>query len=150
MMQSYPLGQVGQPDIYCDSADRIGQVGQANGSIEFHCSFSRLALPLLKPRIPISGARSMSSDPAQLHGIIAAIVGFYFVVFVVVMVAIILPFWFILKKAGFSPWLSLINIVPFGPAILLYILAFAEWKVVPAPQMTWQPPYPPPPFPPQS
>ena len=25
---------------------------------------------------------------------------------------IIIPFWFICKKAGFSPWLSLLNIVP--------------------------------------
>jgi hypothetical protein len=91
----------------------------------------------------------MNSDPAQLHGIIAAIMGFYLVLWVVIMAAIILPFWFILKKAGFTPWLSLINIVPFGTPVLIYILAFAQWKVIPAPQMAWQPPYPPPPYPPQ-
>jgi hypothetical protein len=95
----------------------------------------------------------MNPDAQHIHGIIAAILGFYLILFVVIMAAIILPFWFILKKAGFSPWLSLINLVPFGPAILLYILAFAEWKVIPAPQTGWTPPlpYPPqPPFPPQS
>jgi ABC-type transport system involved in cytochrome c biogenesis permease subunit len=57
---------------------------------------------------------------------------------------IIVPFWFILKKAGFSPWLALLNAVPLGSLILLYVLAFAEWKVAPVPQ-AWpvQPPYPP-------
>jgi hypothetical protein len=93
----------------------------------------------------------MNPDTQQLHGIIAAVIGFYLIVLVVFMAAIIIPFWFILKKAGFSPWLSLINIVPLGTMILLYIVAFAEWKVIPAPQIGWQPPYPPqPPFPPQA
>jgi len=64
---------------------------------------------------------------------------------------ILIPFWFICKKAGFSPWLTLLNIIPMGNLILIYILAFAEWKVVPAPPPVWQqPPYPPrPPYPPQ-
>lgn len=74
-----------------------------------------------------------------------------------ILVIVILPFWFICKKAGFSPWLSLINFVPFGSLILLYVLAFVDWKVLPAPIAYWQqPPYPPqppypqqPPFPPQ-
>ena len=59
---------------------------------------------------------------------------------------VIVPFWFICKKAGFSPWLSLLNIVPFGMLILIYVLAFADWKVVPAPVPAWQAP---PAYPPQ-
>ncbi len=59
---------------------------------------------------------------------------------------IMVPCWFILKKAGFSPWLALLCIVPsLGTLVLLYVLAFAEWKVVPAPQAAWQPIPPPPP-----
>jgi hypothetical protein len=70
----------------------------------------------------------------------------YFVVVAILMI----PCWFILKKAGFSPWLSLMCIVPsLGTLILLYVLAFAQWKVVPAPQMAYVPPYPQPPLPPQ-
>ncbi len=90
-------------------------------------------------------------DPQQASGILAAILGFYLVFFVVFMAILIIPFWFILKKAGFPSWLSLINIVPFGTLILLYVLAFAEWKVIAAPQAGWPPPsYPPqPPYPPQ-
>jgi hypothetical protein len=78
------------------------------------------------------------------------------VIFVIPAIVIgFIPFWFICKKAGFSPLLSLLNFVPFGlgTLVLLYVLAFAEWKVVPAPQAYWppQPPYPPqPPFPPQA
>ena len=64
---------------------------------------------------------------------------------------ILIPYWFICKKAGFSPWLTLLNIVPFGGLVLIYVLAFAEWKVAPAPQPGWpQPPYPQPPMPPQA
>jgi hypothetical protein len=59
---------------------------------------------------------------------------------------VITPMWFICKKSGFSPWLSLLNIIPLGGLILLYVLAFSDWKVVPAPQPAWQiPPFPPPP-----
>jgi hypothetical protein len=68
-------------------------------------------------------------------------------IFILIILAIvILPFWFICKKAGFSPWLSLLNIVPLGGLVLMYVLAFAQWKVVPAPQPSWQPQ---PPYPPQ-
>jgi hypothetical protein len=56
---------------------------------------------------------------------------------------VIVPFWFICKKAGFSPWLSLLNIIPFGNLVLIYVLAFAEWKVTPAAPAMWQPPQPP-------
>jgi heme/copper-type cytochrome/quinol oxidase subunit 4 len=92
----------------------------------------------------------MNPDSQQMGGMLAAFIGIYLIVIVIAIAVIIIPFWFILKKAGFSPWLSLINIIPFGTLILLYVLAFAEWKVIPAPQMAFQPPYPPqPPFPPQ-
>jgi hypothetical protein len=42
----------------------------------------------------------------------------------------VIPFWFICKKAGFSPALSLLNLIPFyaGSLVLVYFLAFAEWK----------------------
>lgn len=83
----------------------------------------------------------MNSDP---QGVYTMLAGVYMVFLVVILAAIIFPFWVILKKAGFSPWLALINLVPFGTIVLLYILAFGEWKVFPAPQqISWQPPQPP-------
>lgn len=47
-------------------------------------------------------------------------------------VLLLIPYWMIWKKAGFSPWLSILMIVPVVNFIMLYVLAFAEWKVVPA------------------
>jgi hypothetical protein len=70
--------------------------------------------------------------------------------YLVVVAILMIPCWFILKKAGFSPWLSLLCIVPsLGTLVLLYVLAFAQWKVMPIPQMAYVPPYPQPPLPPQ-
>jgi hypothetical protein len=48
--------------------------------------------------------------------------GFAFWFFVLV-----IPFWQIFKKAGFSPWFSLLMSVPLLNAVMLYFLAFASW-----------------------
>jgi hypothetical protein len=42
----------------------------------------------------------------------------------------VIPFWFICKKAGYPPLLSLLNLIPFcvGTLALVYFLAFAPWK----------------------
>ena len=42
----------------------------------------------------------------------------------------VLPFWFICKKAGLSPWLSLLLIIPIGALVLPFILAFIDWPVL--------------------
>jgi hypothetical protein len=65
-------------------------------------------------------------------------------VFLLIGIAIVIvPFWFILKKAGFSPWLSLLCLIPGASLILLYVLAFGQWKTLAPPQWAGQPPYPP-------
>ena len=90
-------------------------------------------------------------DPATTH----FLRGFFVLlpIFIVVGIAIVLvPTWRICLKAGFSPWLSLLMLVPLGNLILLYFLAFADWRVVPMDQLGWPPQYPPqypPPYPPQ-
>jgi hypothetical protein len=79
------------------------------------------------------------------------------ILILITLVVIIVPFWFICKKAGLSPWLSMLNIIPFGNLniipfgnlVLIYILAFSDWKVVPAPQFGFPPNFPPPPYPQQ-
>ena len=40
----------------------------------------------------------------------------------------ILPYWKIFGKAGFSSALSLLILVPLANIIVLYYVAFAEWK----------------------
>ena len=40
---------------------------------------------------------------------------------------IILPFWFIFSKAGYSKWLSFLMVVPIVNIAMLYFLAFSTW-----------------------
>ncbi len=81
-------------------------------------------------------------DPAQVQHMIAAMVpliGFFVILFYAL---IIVPLWFAFKKAGLSPWLSLLTFVPIiGFLLPLYVLAFARWRVVPmAPEYPAYPP----------
>lgn len=41
--------------------------------------------------------------------------------------AIIIPFWRIFRKAGFSKWLSLLTIIPLVDLVVLYYVAFRKW-----------------------
>ncbi len=42
---------------------------------------------------------------------------------------VVLPFWKIFSKAGFSGWFSLAMVVPGLNVIALFYLAFARWPV---------------------
>jgi hypothetical protein len=93
-------------------------------------------------------------NPEMIQRFLMMIIPMLMIGYIVVVALVMVPCWFILKKAGFSPWLSLLCIVPsLGTLVLLYILAFADWKVMPSPQAAaFPPPYPPPPtsYPPQA
>jgi heme/copper-type cytochrome/quinol oxidase subunit 4 len=52
-----------------------------------------------------------------------------FLIGIVVLVAIV-PFWLICKKAGLSPWLSLIMVLPLGAILLPFLLAFMDWPAL--------------------
>ena len=94
------------------------------------------------------------ADPAQIRQLAMAMMAIIPFIVILGMIVVLIPIWFICKKAGFSPWLSLLSITPLGGVILLYVLAFADWKTSPLPQQVWQPPLPqprvPPGFPPQA
>ena len=81
--------------------------------------------------------------------IIPIMLVFYLIVIALVMV----PCWFILKKAGFSPWLSLLCIVPsLGTLVLLYVLALPSGRWCRCRKWPGSLPFrrpPPPPLPPQ-
>jgi hypothetical protein len=60
----------------------------------------------------------------------------------------IIPYWFIFKKAGFSPWLPVLMFFALAKIIILYVIAFSPWTVVPVlPYSVTQPPHQP--YPPQ-
>jgi hypothetical protein len=81
-------------------------------------------------------------DPQALHAVMA-MAGLFFTIGIIMIAIMIIPLWVIWKKAGLSPWLSLLSIIPMVHIIMLYVLAFSEWKVVPIAQPPYgQPPYP--------
>ena len=43
---------------------------------------------------------------------------------------IVIPFWVIFEKAGYSKWLSLLMVVPVVNIIAIYYLAFSEWPAL--------------------
>ena len=45
----------------------------------------------------------------------------------IILVLIVIAFRRIFKKAGFSPWLSLLMCIPFVNLVMLYFLAYARW-----------------------
>jgi uncharacterized protein (DUF983 family) len=45
-------------------------------------------------------------------------------------IIVIIPFWRIFAKAGYSGWLSLLMVIPLVNIIMLYFLAFADWPIL--------------------
>lgn len=78
-------------------------------------------------------------DPHTLH-MLTAMMALFPLFFLIFIVLVMIPYWMIWKKAGFSPWLSLLMLVPLVNFIMLYVLAFSEWKVIPLSQTTMLPP----------
>ena len=42
-------------------------------------------------------------------------------------IVVIIPFWRLCQRAGYSPWLSLLMALPLVNLIFLYVLAFSNW-----------------------
>jgi len=55
-------------------------------------------------------------------------------------IIVLIPYWFIFKKAGFSPFLALLMFLPLINIVALYFLAFARWNVIPAAMVYPAPP----------
>ena len=51
-----------------------------------------------------------------------------FVMFFICLPVVIIPYWQIFKKAGFPPALSLLVFFPLVNLVVLYYVAFSEWK----------------------
>lgn len=49
-------------------------------------------------------------------------------VMLVMAVLLVVPFWKLLPKLGYSSWISLVAIIPLGALVLIWILAFSEPK----------------------
>lgn len=54
--------------------------------------------------------------------------GIAIVIWLVMSAIVVVPFWFIFKRTGLSPFLSLLNLIPaIGLMISMAILAFVRW-----------------------
>jgi len=42
----------------------------------------------------------------------------------------IVPFWKICSKAGLSPWLSILMVVPLANIIVPFVVAFSDWPAI--------------------
>ena len=51
------------------------------------------------------------------------------VMFLLVIPIMIVPYWKIFSKAGFSGWLALLMLIPAVNLVVLYVVAFSEWKI---------------------
>ncbi len=39
----------------------------------------------------------------------------------------VVPFWRLCQRIGYSPWLSLLIVIPLANVAFIYFLAFSEW-----------------------
>ncbi len=67
----------------------------------------------------------------QAHMLLATMIPMIIIFGLIYAAIIIVPFWVIFKKAGFSGALSLLLLIPVVNLVMLYVLAFSQWKVVP-------------------
>jgi len=89
-------------------------------------------------------------DPDQINhlsGAVAGMMGIAILFFFLFTAAVVFLYWRALAKAGLAGPLALLSLVPgIGFFIPLCILAFADWRVIPAPsRYPGLQPYPPPP-----
>ncbi|MBN1459125.1 MAG: hypothetical protein JXA57_06285 [Armatimonadetes bacterium] len=50
-----------------------------------------------------------------------------FLLYLVVVVIVVIPFWKIFQKAGFPPAFSLLMLIPVVNLVAIYFVAFASW-----------------------
>ena len=78
------------------------------------------------------------SEVFSIIGFVGNIGGWEIILIFLVGLIVVLPYWIICKKAGLSPWLSLIMFIPLGAFILPFILAFKPWPSLKSPSQAKQ------------
>jgi uncharacterized membrane protein len=68
-------------------------------------------------------------DPTAVMAGLAAMSGVILIIALVSVAFTVLIYYFIFKKTGMNPWLSLLMLVPLANFVMLLILAFSEWPV---------------------
>lgn len=68
-----------------------------------------------------------------------------FLVFAMMAVLVVLPYWFIFSKAGYPGALALLMLVPLADIVMRFFLAFSKWPLERKLEDAQAPPAPPPP-----
>jgi len=81
----------------------------------------------------------------QMTHLVLAMMPMFLLFGIAIMAFFIFLFWRILSKAGLAGPLALLTLLPVvGPLVVLCILAFSDWRVMPIPPAAYYPPtYPP-------
>lgn len=81
-----------------------------------------------------SGGEAAAGIAAAIISLWAGMGLFMIVIYLVALLTVLAMFilriylkWKILERAGMSPWLALLAIVPIGSLIVEFILAFGDW-----------------------
>src|SRR5262249_48284005 len=79
--------------------------------------------------VALSGADRKKGQEVRVMGdMVGAMAGIGIVIYLVVVAILVVPFWFIFKRTGLSPFLSLLNLIPLiGTPIAMALLAFMRW-----------------------
>ena len=80
--------------------------------------------PLRSLRTAEGGKSGVRENPMGEYGLFQPLN--WLLLIAIILVAVV-PFWQIFKKAGFSPWLSLLMPIPIVGLVALFYLAFAKW-----------------------
>jgi len=75
--------------------------------------------------VPVLLAQTYGEPAAQAGAVVFGLI-FIAIVFSIVL----LPLFFIVKKAGYSPWWTLVIFVPLLDIVAIYLFAFLDWPVL--------------------
>lgn len=54
----------------------------------------------------------------------------HWIIILVILATYFIPTARIFKRAGWSPWLTLVLLIPLAPLVMLWVFAFARWPAV--------------------
>lgn len=107
--------------------------------------FAQAPVEFAVENVPVENLEVSSQEMQQLAAVAlgAFLLYFLFLMFVALVTVVVLaviPLWMICKKAGLSPYLSLLVFVPVVNAAMWWILALIEWPNLKKENPNWSVP----------
>jgi uncharacterized membrane protein len=77
----------------------------------------------------LAQSSTTTTSPDQALAALAAMSGIFLIIGLISIALTVLIYYFIFKRTGMNPWLSLLMLVPIANLVMLLILAFSEWPI---------------------